>query len=117
MFCNFLDVVVFSFWKCDRIGCFVYGFCILFSYGFHECWKEMTQWADGIPILEECVSCIHKYKCNRCIALHYNDTGVFNKVSPRLCWKRKYPSQAEAIEKQLMEKGLLHSGKTDDFRE
>ena len=85
--------------------------------GFHECWKEMTQWADGIPVLEECVSCIHKYKCNRCIALHYNDTGVFNKVSPRLCWKRKYPGQTEAIEKQLKEKGLLHSGKTDDFRE
>ena len=85
--------------------------------GFHECWKEMTQWADKIPVLEECVSCIHKYKCNRCIALHYNDTGAFNKVSPRLCWKRKYPRQAEAIEKQLMEKGLLHSGKADDFME
>ena len=75
--------------------------------GFHACWEEMTQWADEIPVLEECVSCIHKYKCNRCIALHYNDTGAFNKVSPRLCWKRKYPDQAEAIEKQLLTKGLI----------
>lgn len=83
--------------------------------GFHQCWNEMTDWADGVPVLEECVSCIHKYKCNRCIALHYNDTGVFNKVSPRLCWKRKYPVQAEDIEKQLIQKGLIYSRGMDDF--
>ena len=75
--------------------------------GFHECWKEMTSWADQIPVLEECIPCIHKYKCNRCIALHYNDTGTFNKVSPRLCWKRKYPEQAVEVEKALIAKGLL----------
>ena len=84
--------------------------------GFHECWKEMSKWADGIPVLEECVSCIHKYKCNRCIALHYNDTGAFNKVSPRLCWKRQHPGEAEDIEKQLVVKGLIPSVEVDHFK-
>ena len=84
--------------------------------GFRECWREMTEWAGQIPVLEECVSCIHKYKCNRCIALHFNDTRSFNKVSPRLCWKRKYPQQAKDIERQLIEKGLIHSEEMDDFK-
>ena len=84
--------------------------------GFHECWTEMTEWAEEIPVLEECVSCVFKYKCNRCVAIHYNDTGEFNKVSPRLCWKRKYPQQAEEIRNQLIDKGLIHSGKMDDFK-
>ena len=66
--------------------------------GFHECWKELIQWADQIPVLEECVGCKHKYKCNRCIALHFNDMGVFNTVSPRLCWKRNHPDLAKEIE-------------------
>lgn len=65
--------------------------------GFKECWEKMVEWCDQVPILEECVTCPFKLKCNRCIAIHYNDTGVFGKPSPRLCWKRHHPDEASQI--------------------
>lgn len=65
--------------------------------GFKECWQKMVEWCDQVPVLEECVTCPFKFKCNRCIAIHYNDTGEFGKPSPRLCWKRLHPDEANQI--------------------
>ena len=66
--------------------------------GFEDCWRKLVHWSDNVPIIEECITCHFKLKCNRCIALHYNDTGVFGKPSPRLCWKRRHPEEAKRIE-------------------
>ena len=75
--------------------------------GFIEAWRQMNQWAISFPCIEECDDCIHQIRCQECIAFHYNDMGASNRVSPRLCWKRKYPKEAENIEKCLLDKGII----------
>ena len=62
--------------------------------GFEECWKEMVEWADNVPILEECEDCIFQGKCTSCVATHYGDMGEFNKVSPLRCFEKLYPEAA-----------------------
>ena len=84
--------------------------------GFEKAWKSMNQWAQTAAVIEECDHCIHLLKCPSCIALHYNDTNVEGIPSPRLCWKRNHPEEAEAIEKRLVEKGLIVSGELDEIK-
>ncbi|MBQ8078262.1 MAG: radical SAM protein [Eubacterium sp.] len=66
--------------------------------GFAECWQKLNEWADSIPLLEECETCIFQQKCRRCAALHYGDMGEFGKVSPRFCFKKLYPKEAAAAQ-------------------
>lgn len=76
--------------------------------GFEKCWKKMNEWMDNLPIIEECLECVFTGKCLSCVAAHYNDTGEFGKVSPRLCWKRKHPEEAAEIMKRLEDEGLIN---------
>ena len=84
--------------------------------GFEKAWKNMNQWAQAAPVIEECDHCVHLLKCPSCIALHYNDTNVEGIPSPRFCWKRNHPQEAKAIEKRLVEKGLISFGELNEIR-
>ncbi len=64
--------------------------------GFEESWNKLVEWADSIPLLNDCENCIFQTKCRRCAALHYGDMGEFGKVSPRFCFKKLYPEEAAA---------------------
>ena len=64
--------------------------------GFENAWKKIVEWADNVPLLEECEGCIFADKCRRCPAFHYGDMGEFGKVSPRFCFKELYPEEAAA---------------------
>lgn len=66
--------------------------------GFEVAWNKLVEWADSIPLLEECEDCIFQPKCRRCAALHYGDTGEFGKVSPRFCFKKLYPKEAAKMQ-------------------
>ena len=68
--------------------------------GFRESWKKIVDWANQVPVLEECNNCIFQTKCLRCVALHYGDMGEFGKVSPRFCFKVIYPEQAKEIQER-----------------
>lgn len=75
--------------------------------GFKESWELLGEWAKEVPCLEECQCCYFRSKCTKCISFHYNDTGMFGKPSPRLCWKRKNPVEAEAIIQECIAKGII----------
>jgi len=66
--------------------------------GMEKCWEMIVQWADNVPALAECVNCIFRYKCRRCVALHFGDMGEFGKVSPRFCFKVLYPEAAAKMQ-------------------
>ena len=65
------------------------------AIGFETAWQKLVAWADSVPLLEECESCIFQTKCRRCAAMHYGDMGAFNKVSPRFCFKKLFPREAQ----------------------
>ncbi|MBQ6381623.1 MAG: radical SAM protein [Clostridia bacterium] len=80
--------------------------------GFESAWKKIVEWADSVPLLEECESCIFQPKCRRCAAMHYGDMGEFNRVSPRFCFKKLFPQQAETMlakYEQLKAEGKIES--------
>ncbi len=66
--------------------------------GIKECWNMLNKWTESVPMLIECQKCIFRYKCPHCIALHYNDTHEFGKVSPRLCFKIQHPEEAAKLQ-------------------
>ncbi|MBR2732094.1 MAG: radical SAM protein, partial [Clostridia bacterium] len=66
--------------------------------GMQAAWEQLVAWADQVPILEECETCIFQQKCRRCVAIHYGDMGEFGKVSPRFCFKKLYPEQAAKMQ-------------------
>ncbi|MBQ6267587.1 MAG: radical SAM protein [Clostridia bacterium] len=66
--------------------------------GFAECWRQVQEWSDNVPLLDECMKCIFQRKCRLCAAAHYGDTGEFGKVSARFCFKKLYPEQAAKIQ-------------------
>lgn len=76
--------------------------------GFRKCWKKLVEWADQVPILEECEECIFQAKCRRCAALHYGDMGEFGKVSPRFCFKVLHPIEAATAQAEY---NRMHSKK------
>lgn len=75
--------------------------------GLMQAWERMNEWADNYPSLNECDLCVHQMRCHQCVALHYNDIGVPGKPSPRLCWKRNHPIEAQTVEERLVKKGLI----------
>ena len=75
--------------------------------GIKSAWERMNNWADNFLALEECDRCLHQLRCHQCAALHYNDTGVMGKPSPRLCWKLNHPEEAKSVEERLIKKGLI----------
>ncbi len=75
--------------------------------GFEKAWEETVHWADRVPALDECEDCLLKTECNSCASIHYGDTGVFGKVSERLCLKKKFPEEVAKIEAKLAERGIL----------
>ena len=82
-----------------------------------DCWKELVALCDEVPRLVECINCVHRPKCQTCMARHYNDTGEFGKPSPRLCFKCTHPEKAKEIEERFAKNGYLISDVDDiDFR-
>lgn len=86
-------------WEGHMTPCVAFDAIILDprELGFEESWRRLVEWGEQVPVIEECVTCPFKYNCNTCVALHYNDLGEFGKPSPRLCWKRLHPEEAERI--------------------
>ncbi len=68
--------------------------------GLMNCWKDISEWACDVPSLAECERCIFRSHCLTCVAAHFNDTGKMGVVSPRLCWKVKYPQKAAEAQKR-----------------
>lgn len=66
--------------------------------GMQAAWEQLVAWADQVPVLEECETCIFQPKCRRCAALHYGDMGEFGKVSPRFCFKVLHPKEAAQMQ-------------------
>lgn len=66
--------------------------------GIQNAWDQLVAWADQVPILTECETCIFQSKCRRCVALHYGDMGEFGKVSPRFCFKVLHPKEAAEMQ-------------------
>lgn len=56
--------------------------------GLQEAWDKLTEMVSEVDGLVECRICPHRQYCTTCAAMHYKDTGVFGKVSPKLCFKR-----------------------------
>jgi len=77
------------------------------SIGMRTAWGLMNEWADNYPSLDECDRCPHQLRCHQCASLHYNDTGIPGKPSPRLCWKYNHPDEAKIVEERLIKKGLV----------
>lgn len=75
--------------------------------GFKSCWTEMNEYVKTIPMIEECFKCPFSDKCSTCVGNHYRETGEYNKVAPRLCWKRQNPEEAAEIMKRLKDEGLI----------
>lgn len=78
-----------------------------------ECWKELVALCDEVPRLVECINCLHRPKCQSCMARHYNDTKEFGKPSPRLCFKCLHPEEAKTIEERFAKNGYLMSDADD----
>lgn len=66
--------------------------------GMRECWLQIVDFADNVPLLKECLSCIFHNYCKLCVARHYGDTGEFGKPSPRLCFKVQHPEEAAKLQ-------------------
>lgn len=66
--------------------------------GMEQAWKNLVAWADEVPVLEDCKTCIFQNKCRRCVALHYGDMGEYGKVSPRFCFKVLHPEEAAKLQ-------------------
>lgn len=75
--------------------------------GISKTWNELTDWADNVPRIVECQTCIFRGKCKPCFALHYNDTHEYGKPSPRFCYKQTHPKEASFIEDYYHEHGEL----------
>ncbi len=69
-----------------------------FIDGYEQTWRDMVEWTKNIPLIDECQICPHRHRCRDCVAEHYNDTGEFNKPSPRLCFRILHPEEAARIE-------------------
>ena len=66
--------------------------------GFKESWDKLCAWGKQVPLITECQLCIFRNECRHCIAIHYNDTHEFGKVSPRLCFKIQHPEEAAKLQ-------------------
>jgi len=66
--------------------------------GIKKCWETIVEWGDNVPLLEECQTCLFRFQCTQCIAMHYNDTHEFGKPSPRLCFKIQHPEEAAKLQ-------------------
>lgn len=78
-----------------------------------DCWRELIALCDEVPRLVECTNCLHRPKCQSCIAKHYSDTKEFGKPSPRLCYKCTHPERAKEIEERFAKNGYLISDVDD----
>jgi len=91
-------------WKGEMIMC---NSADMFSVSMkdhtvEEAWQEVVDYASQVPQLIECQFCRFRDRCHTCVFLHYGDMGEFGKVSPRLCWKKKHPEEAEREEKEFL---------------
>ena len=75
--------------------------------GIKETWKHLNDWADNIPAMVECQTCLFRKKCKNCFALHYNDTHEYGKPSPRFCYKQTHPEEAQRIEDYYKKYGKI----------
>ncbi|MEE0875638.1 MAG: radical SAM protein [Ruminococcus sp.] len=66
--------------------------------GIEQAWENLVAWADEVPALEDCKTCIFQHKCRLCVALHYCDMGEYGKVSPRFCFKALHPKEAAKLQ-------------------
>lgn len=78
-----------------------------------DCWRELVALCDEVPRLVECINCLHRPRCQSCMARHYNDTKEFGKPSPRLCFKCTHPERAKEIEERFAKNGYLMSDADD----
>lgn len=72
-----------------------------------ECFAELNDWANNIPRIKECATCIHVRHCTTCVAAHYNDTHQLGVPSPRLCYKIREPEKAAAERAFYEEHGYI----------
>lgn len=102
-------------WRGAMQPCPVFGAVRVETEGktMPDCWKELVALCDEVPRLVECTNCVHRPKCQSCMARHYNDTKQFGKPSPRLCFKCLHPEEANAIEERFAKNGYLMSDADD----
>lgn len=105
LLCSAGKSIMFINWQGQMVPCISFDTFTFDPHklGFAECWRQVQDWADNVPLLAECEMCIFQQKCRLCAAIHYGDTGEFGKVSERLCFKKLYPEEAARMQAQYDE--------------